>query len=139
MRPEETRPGETAALVTPATPRTAMRRVRAGGDALAWWWYIAAVAVIAAAVIGAAYQTHPAYDIAIGQRVQDDPLVQDFNGAERQPAAAGDRAFRWTRGESSVAFPGIGRNAVTVTLTMAGGANPAPNVTLLANNGEIAH
>ena len=97
-----------------------------------------AVAVIAAAVIGAAYQTHPAYDIAIGKRVQDDPLVQDFNAAERQPAAAGGRAYRWTRGESSIVFPGIGRNAAAVTLTMAGGANPNPDVTILANNGEIA-
>src|SRR3954449_12197821 len=42
---------------------------------LAWWWHVVAVAVIAAALIGAAYQGHPAYDIAIGQRVQDDPLV----------------------------------------------------------------
>jgi len=105
---------------------------------LAWWWQVAAVAVIAAAVIGAAYQTDPAYDIAIGQRVQDDPLVHDFNGAERQPASAGDRAYRWTRGESSIVFPGIGRNAATVTLTMAGGVNPNPDVTILANNGEIA-
>jgi len=106
---------------------------------LAWWWYVGAVAVIAAVVIGAAYQTHPAYDIAIGQRVQDDPLVQDFNTAERQPVAVGGRAYRWTRGESSIVFPGIGRNATTVTLTMAGGPNPHPDVTILANTGEVAH
>ena len=56
---------------------------------LAWWWHIVAIAVIAAAVIGVAYQTHPAYDIAIGNRVQDDPLVTDFNAAEQQPAAVG--------------------------------------------------
>ena len=105
---------------------------------IAWWWHIVAVAVIAAVVIGAAYQAHPAYDIAIGQRMQDDPLVQDFNTAERQPAVAGGRAYRWTRGESSIVFPGIGRNAATVTLTMAGGPNPHPDVTILANTGEVA-
>jgi len=106
---------------------------------IAWWWYVAAVAVIAAVVIGATYQTHPTYDIAIGQRVQDDPLVQDFNTAERQPAAVGGHAYRWTRSESSIIFPGIGRNAATVTLTMAGGPNPHSDVTVLANTGEVAH
>jgi len=85
-----------------------------------------------------AYQTHPAYDLAIGARAQDDALVRDFNTAERQSPSAGNRTYRWTRGESDIVFPGIGRNAATVTLTMAGGANPTPDVAILANNGEIA-
>jgi hypothetical protein len=34
-------------------------------------------------------------------------------------------------------FPGIGRTAANVTLTLAGGANPDPNVVVLANGGEI--
>src|SRR4051794_30872143 len=39
---------------------------------LAWWWHLFAAAVIVAALIGVAYQTHPSYSIAIGNRVQDD-------------------------------------------------------------------
>ncbi len=138
VRPDEARPSETAAVASAAGQWRPIGRLGNGVGALAWWWHIAAVALIAAAVIGAAYQTHPAYDIAVGTRVQDDTLVQDFNTAERQPASVGDRTYRWTRGESSVVFPGIGRHAATVTLTMAGGANPAPDVTILANAGEIA-
>ncbi len=138
MRPDEARPGETAVVATAASQRAIIGQLGNGVGALAWWWHAVAVAVIAAVVIGAAYQTHPVYDIAIGMRVQDDPLVQEFNTAERQPPAAGDRTYRWTHGESSIVFPGIGRNAATVTLTMAGGANPTPDVTILANNGEIA-
>ncbi|MGI8854987.1 MAG: hypothetical protein ACR2JW_04490 [Thermomicrobiales bacterium] len=103
-----------------------------------WWWYVAAVGLVAAAVIGAVYQRHPAYDIAIGQRVQDDPLVADFNGAEQQPATAGGRVYRWTGAESTITFPGIGRTATNVVLTMAGGPNPNPDVTILANNGQVA-
>ncbi|MGI8689252.1 MAG: hypothetical protein ACR2M3_11795 [Thermomicrobiales bacterium] len=139
MRPDEARPDERAAVATSVGQPTAIERLGSRVGALAWWWHVAAVAVIAAVVIGVAYQTHPAYDIAICQRVQDDPLVQDFNTAERQPAAMGGRAYRWTRGESSIVFPGIGRNAATVTLTMAGGPNPHPDVTILANTGEVAH
>ncbi|MDQ2785381.1 MAG: hypothetical protein M3Y58_10315 [Chloroflexota bacterium] len=139
LRPDEARRGETAAVATATGQRAIIGRLGNGVGALAWWWSIVAVAVIAAMMIGAAYQTHPTYDIAIGQRVQDDPLVQDFNTAERQPAAVGGRAYRWTRGESSIVFPGIGRNAATVTLTLAGGPNPHPDVTILANTGEVAH
>lgn len=138
LQPEEARPSERAAVVTPAGQRTVIGRLGSSVGVRAWWW-IAAVAVIAAAVIGAAYQTHPTYAITIGQRVQDDPLVQEFNTAEHQPAAVGGRTYRWTRGESSIAFPGIGRSAATVTLTMAGGPNPDPDVIVLANNGEVAH
>ncbi len=105
--------------------------------ALGWWWCVAVVAAIAAIVIALAYQTHPAYGIAVGARVQDDPLVRDFNAAERQPMAVGGQTFRWTRAESAIAFPGIGRTAARVVLTMAGGANPNPDVVILANNGEI--
>lgn len=133
---EGVRPSESV-VVAPINRRRAAGRLGDRLVGLAWWWHSVAVAVIAAAVIGAAYQAHPAYDIAIGQRVQDDPLVQDFNGAERQPAAAGNNAYRWTTGESSIVLPGIGRNAVAVTLTMAGGASPNPDVVILANNGEI--
>jgi len=139
VRPEGARPGEMAVIATPAGRRTIIWRLGEGVSALAWWWHVAAVALIAAAVIGGAYQTHPAYDITVGTRAQDDALVRDFNTAERQPASAGGRTYRWTRGESDVVLPGIGRNAAIVTLTMAGGANPAPDVTILANNGEIAH
>jgi len=139
LQPEEARPREQAAVVTPSGQRTVIGRLGSSVGVRAWWWWVAAVAVIAAAVIGAAYQTHPAYDIAIGQRMQDDPLVQDFNTAEHQPPAGGGRTYRWTRGESSIVFPGIGRNAATVTLTMAGGPNPHPDVTILTNNGEVAH
>jgi hypothetical protein len=139
VQSEGAQSGERAAATTPVNQPAAGRRVVGKVGALAWWWHVVAVAVIAAAVIGAAYQTHPAYDIAIGQRVQDDPLVQDFNTAERQPPAVGDRTYRWTRAESGIVFLGIGRNATSVTLTMAGGANPNPDVTILANGGEVAH
>lgn len=139
LQPEEARQGERAAVAMPTSQWPAVSRAVGRVSALARWWHLAAVAVVAAVVIGAIYQTHPAYDIAIGQRVQDDPLVQDFNTAERQPPAVGDRTYRWTRAESSIVFPGIGRNAATVTLTMAGGANPNPDVIILANTGEVAH
>ncbi|HEY8292960.1 MAG TPA: hypothetical protein VIG44_10750, partial [Thermomicrobiales bacterium] len=136
--PDEVQSGERATVARSMSQRTAVGRA-VGRVGMLAWWYVVAVALIAAVVIGAAYQTHPAYDIAIGQRVQDDPLVRDFNTAERQPPAVGDRTYRWTRAESSITFPGIGRNAATVTLTMAGGANPNPDVTILSNTGEVAH
>lgn len=108
--------------------------VRRAAPRAAW---LLAVAVCAAVVIGAAYQTHPAFDIAIGDRTQDDALVVDFNAAERQPASGGGRVYRWTRGAGEIVLPGIGRTAAMVTLTMAGGANPDPAVVVLANGGTL--
>jgi hypothetical protein len=138
LRAKEAGPDERAADVRPPGQSIALGALGGRVIALAWWWHVAAIALIAAVVIGAVYQTHPAYDIAIGQRVQDDPLVADFNGAEQQPATAGGRAYRWTSAESTITFPGIGRTATNIVLTMACGPNPDPDVTILANGGQVA-
>lgn len=138
LRAKEAGPGETIISAAPSRGRMAVRRLGGALAGVAWWWHVVAVALIAALAIAAAYQAHPSYDITVGRRVQDDPLVIDFNAAERQPAAAGDRTYRWTRSESAITFPGIGRSATGVILTMAGGANPHPDVTILANHGEVA-
>lgn len=99
-------------------------------------WLLAGLS-LAALLIAAAFQTHPVTDLAIGNRTQDDALIRAFHAAERQPASVGGRVYRWSQGESSVVLPGIGRTAATVTLTLAGGANPNPEVRVLANGGEL--
>lgn len=100
---------------------------------------LVALAFAALALI-VAFQTHPVADIAVGDSVQDGTLVRDFNTPEIQPASpTGGHAYRWSKGESALVFPGIGRTAATVTLTLAGGPNPMPQpqVHLLANSGEL--
>jgi len=108
-------------------------------------WLVAMGGVLVALAFAAlalivAFQTHPVADIAVGDSVQDGTLVRDFNTPEVQPASStGSHAYRWSKGESALVFPGIGRTAATVTLTMAGGPNPMPQpqVRLLANGGEL--
>lgn len=99
--------------------------------------WLATAMALAALVLALAFQTHPVTDIAIGNTIQDGTLVRDFNAVEAQAASTGGRTYRWSQGESSLVFPGIGRTAATVTLTLAGGANPMPQVRLLANGGEL--
>jgi hypothetical protein len=138
LRAKGAEPGERAAAVPLLRQSSALKERGSRAMTLAWWWYVAAVALIAAAAIGAVYQTHPSYDIVIGLRVEDDPLVADFNGAEQQAATAGGRSYRWTGAESTITFPGIGRTATNIVLTMAGGPNPNPDVRILANDGQVA-
>ncbi len=124
-RPEERREG-----------RREGRRIAWGRAANACGWLFGAL-VLVALLIAAAFQTHPAADLTIGDAAQDDALVRGFFAPERQLTSAGGRAFRWSGAESHADFPGIGRTAATVTLTLAGGANPNPDVRILANGGEL--
>jgi len=114
----------------PSPPSRSLRSLRNGA------WLLVAMA-FAALVLALAFQTHPVADSAIGNSVADGTLVRGFNAAEAQPANTGGRTYRWSQGESSIVYPGIGRTAATVTLTLAGGANPMPQVRLLANGGEL--
>jgi len=99
-------------------------------------WLVAA-AFVAAMLLTAAYQVRPTYRIGIGDTPRDTALVQGFYSPERQPAADGGARYRWTRESGQIAFPGIGRGAVTVDLLLSGSANPAPDTHVLANETEI--
>ena len=100
-------------------------------------WLIAA-GVIAALLLTAAYQVRPDVRIGMGDTPRDAALVRGFNAPERQPAADGGRRFRWTRDTSAIVFPGIGRGAYTVDLTLSGASNPTPDSRVLANGSEVA-
>lgn len=89
--------------------------------------------ILAALLLGAAYQVRPTYRVTLGDAPHDAALVADFYPPERQPAQDGGRTFRWTQDDSVITLPGIGRDAVSATLILAGSRNPHPDVRVLAN------
>lgn len=100
-------------------------------------WFVAST-FVAALMLTAAYQARPTAVLVVGDTPHDTGLVRDFNPAERQRAQDGGRRFRWTRGTSAIVFPGVGRGATGIDLTLAGSNNPNADTTILANDVPIA-
>ncbi len=100
-------------------------------------WFFAAL-LVAAILLTAAFQNRPTYVLGVGDTPHDTGLVRNFNAAEQQDAQDGGRQFRWTRGTSAVAFPGIGRGRMAIDLVLNRSVNPNADTTILANDTPIA-
>src|SRR5947209_7382834 len=124
-------PGDRATGVVMVQEVGTVRQEAAPMRTARWWaprraravWALLAVAVLGAIVLVAAYQVRPTYRLTVGDAPHDRPLIGNFNQPERQPAQFGGRRFRWTRDDGTIAFPGIGRQAVAVDITLAGSNN----------------
>ncbi len=95
-------------------------------------WALVLAALLALTL---AYQVRAAYTLGVGTRT-DAAYVSGFNGAEKMDATP----FRWSRDDSEIALPGLGKGAVaTVTLWLAGFRpdGSMPQVTILANGQTV--
>jgi hypothetical protein len=65
----------------------------------------------------------------------DQPFLHNFNVPETTPQG---QWFRWTKGEGTVDFPGVGKHAYRYEITAAGGITPNAPYVLYANDTKIA-
>jgi hypothetical protein len=87
--------------------------------------------LISVLLVVGAYQVRPTYDVPIGTAT-DAPLLRDFNTAEVMQGAR-PITYRWTAGNSHIVLSDIGRQDLTVTLTVAGARpadQPPPHLTV---------
>ena len=69
----------------------------------------------------------------------DQPFMHNFNAIENtDPKTLKGNWFRWSKGEGTLAFAGVGRRDYSVQLNVAGSANPDPAYSLYANTQLIA-
>lgn len=102
--------------------------------AQARWLLLAILLGSSAALVFAVYQYRPAHTVHVGTPTDDKPYVAGMFQPEQGPFGR----YRWTGAESTVRLPGMARGPWRVTLSMAGGANPRPRVSLLVNGVELA-
>jgi hypothetical protein len=78
-------------------------------------WRFYALLALSLLAWTAAYQYKTEYQLNIGG-LYDDAFVSEFHGKEGNE----ERDYRWSRGYSTLHFPGIGNQPVSVTLTLIG-------------------
>lgn len=83
-----------------------------------------------------AWQVPFGYTLDSANELQlDQPFLQNFNYFEQTPDG---QWFRWSKGEGTVDFPGVGKHAYRFEITAAGGLQPNVPFTLYANTTRIA-
>lgn len=65
----------------------------------------------------------------------DQPFLKNLNATERTPEG---QYFRWTKGEGTVDFPGVGKHAYRFEITAADSYKPGSPYVLYANETKIA-
>ncbi len=87
-------------------------------------------------LLALAWQVPFSYTLDSANELQlDQPFLHNFNFFERTPDGQG---FRWTKGEGTVDFPGVGKHAYRYEITAAGGITPNAPYVLYANETKIA-
>ena len=91
-------------------------------------------------LLGLAWQVPFSYTLDASTELNlDQPFLHNFRSEiERTDKTPQGQYFRWSKGEGSLLFPGIGRRDYRVQLTLAGSANPNPTYILYANSQKLA-
>jgi hypothetical protein len=95
--------------------------------------YAPALVVLVPILLFMVYQVRVGQTIHIGVLTDDKPYVVNFNDPERTDFGL----YRWTKGDSSVRLPGLGRGPYRLTLRMAGSMNANPSVEVLVNGTSL--
>ncbi len=90
--------------------------------------------------LGLAWQTPFSYTLDSGGPLSlDQPFFRNFNSLENTvPKGNQGEWFRWSKGEGSLDFPGVGRRAYRVQFNLFADLNPNKKYTLYANTQKIA-
>jgi hypothetical protein len=95
--------------------------------------YAPALVVLVPILLFLVYQVRVGQTVHVGVLTDDKPYVVNFNDPERTDFGL----YRWTKGDSSIRLPGLGRGAYRLTLRLAGSMNPSPSVEVLVNGNSL--
>ncbi|HEX5502877.1 MAG TPA: hypothetical protein VFW96_09650 [Thermomicrobiales bacterium] len=131
---------QAAATVTSAASPRARRRRRRAAPALSLTRlldprrHLPALLLVAALATLFCWQARRPFALAVGAP-NDDPYLSGFQAAEVAPGGA--LAYRWTTGRATIAIPGYGATAATLTLRLQGArpdGAPPPAVRVAVGN-----